>query len=194
MSNTSPKWWKEAKIFLPFEGMGEREGRKKKDSFQNSSCHSPPPPGEGQTGQSGWESKQKSVSLAPGSKQSDPRAPETELDDIALWGVGRTMCCADSKAFPACFVSRYQHAMSLKTNSMAKPAKRNDKGAWECRRFLPISLDGAMDHLLLPYLDVWCLSQSHHYATSVCWCAGPDGHFKSLDNHFSGFLAKTWEN
>ena len=37
ISNMSPKWWKEAKMFLQFEGVGEeREGRKKKDSFQNS--------------------------------------------------------------------------------------------------------------------------------------------------------------
>jgi hypothetical protein len=72
-------------MFLRFEGVeGRKGGRKEKDSFQNSLCHLPPPPG-GRTnrGQSGWESKQKSVSLAPGSKQSDLRAPERELEDKA---------------------------------------------------------------------------------------------------------------
>lgn len=50
-------------------------------------CHLPPPPG-GRTnrGQSGWESKQKCVSLAPASKKPDPRAPETEPEDKALGG------------------------------------------------------------------------------------------------------------
>lgn len=77
-------------MFLQSEGVvGEREGRKKKDLFQKSLCHLPPPPRtRTNRGQSGWESKQKSVSLAPGGRQSDPRAPETELEDKALRGVG----------------------------------------------------------------------------------------------------------
>lgn len=74
-------------MFLQFEGVeGKSEGRKK-DSFKNRLCHLPPPPG-GRTnrGQSGWDSKQKCVSLAPASKKPDPRAPETEPEDKALGG------------------------------------------------------------------------------------------------------------
>lgn len=127
-------------MFLQFEGVeGKSEGRKK-DSFKNRLCHLPPPPG-GRTnrGQSGWESKQKCVSLAPASKKPDPRAPETEPEDKALGG-GRAGEGSELCRFQIlpCPVSRRQCAMSPQTNSMGKPARRDDRGVCEGRRFPPI--------------------------------------------------------
>lgn len=93
------------------------------------------------------------------------------------------------KPSPPCPVSRRQRVMSLQTNSMGQPARRTDRSVCELR-FPPIGLGRPRK---ISLFLTWISDALARALIKQLLCArvlGQGGHLNSLDNHFSGFLAK----
>lgn len=90
-----------------------------------------------------------------------------------------------------CPVSRHQGVTSLQTNSTGKPARRNDKGVCEFRRFPPIWLDRAVDHLFLTWISDTLARALIKQLLCILWNAGPDDAFKFTWQSFFWFSWKS---
>lgn len=86
ISNTSPKWWKEARVFLRFEGAeGGKVEREEKDSFQNSLYRSPPRLGGRDTPKAIWVGEQTEKGLSGTWEWAIwSSGPDRKLEDKAL--------------------------------------------------------------------------------------------------------------